>query len=160
MPLELFIYFLLPGGAEESVWSVCGPPAGHQSRASLQCSSYGTPPRCQPCRQWGRRLHSILRSLHSLGRGALGISQGLRKMRGQQWDGGQEKKKTLTHMVSIWTYTRGYQTGKCRDESCIHVITIGRQTKQKSFCVSPFPQKKDTHPLFQACTGLNNQNRY
>lgn len=103
MPLELFIYFLLPGGAGGSAWSVCEPLAGHQSRASLQCSSCGTPPQCPPCRQWGRRPRSILRSPRSLGKWTQEFSQGLRKTEKWQRGWGQAKKVkgTLSRIAHI-----------------------------------------------------------
>lgn len=117
MPLELFIYFLLPGGAEGSACSVCGPPAGPQSRVSLRCSSFGTPPQCPPCRRWGRRRRSISQSPHSLAKEALGISRGLRKIRGEQWDRSQVErvKRRLSHHSHTNTHTGDTQVNAQTD---------------------------------------------
>lgn len=152
MPLELFIYFLLPGDAEGSACSACGPLAGPRSQVSLPCSSCGTPPRCPPCRRWGRRRRSISRSPHSLGKGALGIYRGLRRIQGEQAKKVRGMGHTQAHFP-FWTDTHGYQTGKRRDgcsgdDSCVNVITIGRQTKHKWFCRTSLLSREPARLLF------------
>lgn len=147
MPLELFIYFLLPGGAEESACSVYGPLDGPRSLVSWPCSSSGTPPQCQPCRRWGRHPRSIWRSPHSLAKEALGTSPGLREgVSGEEEVRWRKQKGDQVFLKHTYMHTEGWHTGKHRcsgDDSCVNAITTSKRIKQE--------KKKDVFCLFCLC---------